>query len=68
MKGYKDGFNIYRNGTFVMSIQGDSETRAINWVTSYVKSNNLNINHFSIKQFINHASTMEELYLSKMNL
>jgi nitrate reductase NapAB chaperone NapD len=57
-----NGFNLYRNGNFLMVIlQGENEEEAIKNIKGYAEVNNINIAELTYKQFKNHQSLGVEM-------
>ena len=64
----KDGWNVYRNDKFWMTINVSSEDDCIDWIVKYVKSNKFNIASFSYRRFVDHKHTGDIMKISKINI
>ena len=49
-----DGFNVYKNNSFVFVVNTNDEEDVKRHIKDYVKINNFNLSDYSYKRFENH--------------
>ena len=60
-KGKPNGFNVYKNNSFLFVVSTDDEKEVKRHIIDYVKVNNFNLSDYSYKRFENHNSDNFEM-------
>ena len=65
-KGEPNGFNVYKNNSFLFVVSTDDYKEVKRHIIDYVKVNNFNLSDYSYKRFENHNSDNFEMVSMKI--